>query len=149
DVEYVSLIGLGGQGLAGDGDGLVTHASQTFLATLPGLNHQQQEITIPHKDDCGNYLFPVFLEVHTCETADPRVYTAIVDAISQFSATQPPVTPPPVTQPPVTQPPVTPPPVTQPQIALTLNASDFVAGQNLRLSLTSPAGLPTGDLYLA
>src|SRR5207249_1381391 len=30
EVEFVSLVGLGGVGLAGDGDGLVTRASQSF-----------------------------------------------------------------------------------------------------------------------
>jgi len=141
DVDFVSLVALGGIGLAGDGDGLVTRVSQSFLATLPGLHHELHELTIPAKDDCGNdnALYPAFLEVHTCEPAAPRVFSAMLDAISQS----------PVTQPPITQPPITQPPITQPQIALTLNASEFVAGQNLRLSLTSQPGLQNGDLYLA
>jgi len=127
DVRYESIAGLGGVGPASDGDGIVTRASQEFLAGVPGLGHRLQELIIPLRADCGHVVTignaVVFREVHTCETGDPGALVAAVDAILQ------------------------------PRLTLTVNTSTISVGDTLTLTLGTEPGFPdqenVGDLYVA
>src|SRR5262249_41646422 len=87
DVRYDSIAALGGVGPAGAGDGIVDRASQAFLASVPGLPHRLREVVVPKRSDCGTLFNAgttvVFLEVHECETGDPGVLGAALDALLQ------------------------------------------------------------------
>jgi hypothetical protein len=127
DVRYESIAGLGGAGPISDGDGLVPRASEEYLASVAGLDHRILELTIPKRDDCGQVIASgntvVFAEVHTCETGDPGVLSAALDAILQ------------------------------PRLTLAVSTPTLATGDTLTLTLSVQTGFPVqenaGDLYIA
>jgi hypothetical protein len=134
-IHYTSIIGTGTPviGLDGqDGDGIVTADSQN-LGNIAGasilLPTAAKFISIKDKMGCdpgftpdpifGKDINPLPNETHTCETSDPVVQDAVLDAMLEY------------------------------QLTLSMNQSTLTIGDNLILNLTSQnESTSAGDLYL-
>lgn len=126
DVRYDTIAGRGGIGPIADGDGIVPRISQEFLASVPGLTHRLDEVTVQDRPNCGASVgfdnTIVFGEVHTCEPGDVGVWASMVDAMLE------------------------------PRLSLQVDKAAVSVGDTLTVTLDSQRGFPdpenVGDLYI-